>query len=80
MAVTTCQRCSQHVILSPVASTGTIFALEPQPAPAPAPELIALNPKTRLCRVLHRADLPMAQEWATYGVTFHAEHRCWQGT
>lgn len=76
MAVTTCQRCSQHVILSPVAATGTIFALEPETVSAPAPELIALNPKTRLCRILNRADLFMAADWADHGVTFHHEHTC----
>lgn len=71
-----CRVCGSPVVWSPAAATGTLITLDPQPHPAPAARLIALNPATRLCRRINRADLPMARTWARHGVTFHTEHNC----
>lgn len=76
MADGTCMSCGDAVIWAPAATTGALIALNPQPLAHPAERLIALNPKTRLCRRLNRADLHMARTWAQHDVTFHAEHNC----
>lgn len=72
----TCRICGSDVIWTPLAATGALVPVDPDPDPEPAAQLVALNPKTRLCRRLNHADLPMAQTWAAHGVTFHTEHNC----
>jgi hypothetical protein len=74
MAETTCRSCSQPVIWSPVAASGALMPLDPDPQPQPAERLVAFNPKTSLCRILAKADLPMAQDWADHGVLFLRSH------
>lgn len=68
--------CGHAVIWAPAAATGQLMTLNPEPHPEPAERLIALSPKTRLCRRLNRADLHIARTWSNHGVTFHAEHNC----
>lgn len=69
-----CNWCGAELLWSPNAETGTLLALNPDPVGEPAAGLVAVNPRTGLCRPLGPLDLYVAHRWRRQGVAFHREH------